>query len=119
MLVRGRLAPVAFLFEKKGLVRVALEQTDDFDAKLDNLVEAAMDGGAEDFDQGELEDGVVEIEVSSPSQDNLPVLTRQPVQVPAVISFKTYDGSHSTRLMQGANQQRIGVRCSRQARTRG
>ena len=64
-MVRGRLAPVAFLFEKRGLVRVALEQTDDLDAKVDQLVEAAMDADAEDFEQDEPDDGIVEVEVRS------------------------------------------------------
>ena len=60
-MVRGRLAPVAFLFEKRGLVRVALEQTDDLDVKVDQLVEAAMDADAEDFEQDEPDDGIVEV----------------------------------------------------------
>ena len=65
VMVRGRLAPVAFLFEKRGLVKVALEQTDDLDAKVDQLVEAAMDADAEDFEQDEPDDGIVEVEVRS------------------------------------------------------
>ncbi|KAJ3553456.1 hypothetical protein NM688_g3602 [Phlebia brevispora] len=59
----ARLAPVSFLFQKKGVVRVAVEEGDDFDARLERLIDTALNARAEDFDlEGEPENGLKEIE---------------------------------------------------------
>ena len=42
---------------------MTLEQGEDFDARLERLVETALEAEAEDFEQDEPEDGTVEIEV--------------------------------------------------------
>lgn len=57
------MAPVAFLFKRRGIVIVSIEQGDDFDARIERLIEAALEAEAEDFEQNEPEDGVVEVEV--------------------------------------------------------
>ncbi|KIP04781.1 hypothetical protein PHLGIDRAFT_180046 [Phlebiopsis gigantea 11061_1 CR5-6] len=58
-------APVAFLFHRKGSVRVAVEQGDDLDERLETLINAALEAGAEDFEQLDApeSEGVVEMEV--------------------------------------------------------
>lgn len=57
------MAPVAFMFQRQGVVRVAVEQGEDFDQRLENVIEKALEAEAEDFEQDEPADGVVEIEV--------------------------------------------------------
>lgn len=57
------MAPVAFMFQRQGVVRVAVEQGEDFDQRLENVIEKALEAEAEDFEQDEPSDGVVEIEV--------------------------------------------------------
>ena len=52
-----------FLFERKGAVRIALDEGDDLDAKIERVADAALDAGAEDFETDEPSDGTVEIEV--------------------------------------------------------
>ncbi|KAK7463405.1 hypothetical protein VKT23_006758 [Stygiomarasmius scandens] len=47
----ARMAPVSFMFQRNGLVKVALEKRDEFDQRLEKLVEIALDSGAEDFNQ--------------------------------------------------------------------
>ncbi|KAI0818830.1 YebC-like protein [Irpex lacteus] len=61
-LSRARLAPVMFLFERKGSVRVSLDEADDLDAKLERVVDVALNAGAEDFENDEPSEGVVEVE---------------------------------------------------------
>ncbi|KAI0085465.1 YebC-like protein [Irpex rosettiformis] len=58
----ARLAPVMFLFERKGIVRISLDEADDFDAKLERVADAALDAGAEDFENDEPSEGIVEVE---------------------------------------------------------
>lgn len=58
----ARLAPVMFLFERKGLVRVNLDETADVDAQLERVVDAAFEAGAADFENDPPSDGVVEVE---------------------------------------------------------
>ena len=53
------------MFSRHGIVRVAVEEGEDFDARLERLVEAAFEADAEDFEQEEPEEGVVSVEVSS------------------------------------------------------
>lgn len=61
-------APVAFLFHRKGSVRVAVEQGDDLDERLETLINAALEAGAEDFEQLDApeSEGVVEMEFTCP-----------------------------------------------------
>ncbi|THV07235.1 YebC-like protein [Dendrothele bispora CBS 962.96] len=47
----ARLAPVGFMFQRSGSVKVTLDKGDDFDQRLEKLVEIALDNGAEDFEQ--------------------------------------------------------------------
>ena len=54
---------MAFLFQKQGEVRVALTAGDEMDARLEKLVEAALEADAGDFNTDEPENGVVEVEV--------------------------------------------------------
>ncbi len=64
-LSRARLAPVMFLFERKGSVRISLDEADDLDAKWERVVDVALNAGAEDFENDEPSEGVVEVEVSA------------------------------------------------------
>lgn len=54
-----------YLFQRRGVVRVSIEQGPDFDARLDQLIDTALKADAEDFEQDEPEDGVVEVEAST------------------------------------------------------
>ncbi|KAI0340646.1 YebC-like protein [Trametopsis cervina] len=58
----ARLAPVMFLFERKGAVRVSLDETDDLDVRLEKLVDTALEAGVEDFESDKPEDGIAEVE---------------------------------------------------------
>ena len=60
---RARFAPVAFMFQRQGSVRVGLEQDENTDERLEKLIEAALEAGAEDFEQRDPSEGLVEIEV--------------------------------------------------------
>lgn len=51
------------MFQRKGLVRVSLQQGDDFEQRLERLIETALEADAEDFEQEDSSEGVVEIEV--------------------------------------------------------
>ena len=56
------------MFERKGCVRVAVEPGAALDARLERLIDAALEAGAEDFEQHDGEgEGAVEIEVRTPS----------------------------------------------------
>ncbi|KAI0948341.1 hypothetical protein AcV7_009117 [Taiwanofungus camphoratus] len=59
----ARFAPVGFLFQRKGCVKVALDKGEDFDARTERLIEAALEAEAEDFEQVDTADDTVEIEV--------------------------------------------------------
>lgn len=59
----ARMAPVLFMFERKGLVRVSLDsQLEGLEKVTEDLIEAAFDGEAEDFEQ----------EVDEPDADGKP-----------------------------------------------
>ncbi len=60
---RAHVTPVAFLFQRKGAVRVAIQEGDDFDARLERLVDTALTAEAEDFEQDEPDEGSMEVEV--------------------------------------------------------
>lgn len=51
------------MFQRQGIVRVSLEQGEDFSARLERLIETALEAEAEDFEQREPSEGAVEIEV--------------------------------------------------------
>ena len=65
--LRARTAPVAFMFQRKGCVRVAIAQGDDVDARLERLIEAALEAEAEDFEQTDPDEptDAIEVEVCS------------------------------------------------------
>ena len=44
-------------------MRIALDEGDDLDAKIERVADAALDAGAEDFETDEPSDGTVEVEV--------------------------------------------------------
>ncbi|KAG7092246.1 hypothetical protein E1B28_008612 [Marasmius oreades] len=49
--VRGaRIAPVGFMFQRNGLVKVSLEKNSQFDEMLEKTVVIAVDNGSEDFE---------------------------------------------------------------------
>lgn len=54
----ARVSPVGFMFERKGVLRVAPIEGQE-DATFDNLFEAALEGGAEDVREVEGEDGTL------------------------------------------------------------
>ena len=54
-----------YLFQRRGVVRVSIEEGPDFDERLDRLIDTALKADAEDFEQDESEVGVVEIEAST------------------------------------------------------
>ncbi|KDQ59465.1 hypothetical protein JAAARDRAFT_127346 [Jaapia argillacea MUCL 33604] len=56
----ARFAPVGFLFQRKGSVRVVLDPSSD----TDQLIEAALEAGAEDFEEGESTDQGLEFELT-------------------------------------------------------
>ena len=61
---RARLADSKFLFERKGSVTVLLDRGEDFDPRLERLVEAAFEAEAEDFDESSSSEDAVEVKVS-------------------------------------------------------
>ncbi|KAI0362706.1 YebC-like protein, partial [Trametes cingulata] len=70
----ARLADVKFLFRREGRVKVALEAGDDLEARLEKLVEVALDADAEDFETEDLPDGTRTVEFRCP-QTSLHKLT--------------------------------------------
>ncbi|KAI0646823.1 YebC-like protein [Trametes meyenii] len=62
----ARLADVKFLFRREGRVKVALDSGEDLDARLEKLVEVALDADAEDFESEDLPDGTREVEFKCP-----------------------------------------------------
>ncbi|TFK84324.1 YebC-like protein [Polyporus arcularius HHB13444] len=62
----GRMADVKFLFKREGRVKVALDAGDDIDARLEKLVEVALDADAEDFETEDIEDGRRTVEFKCP-----------------------------------------------------
>lgn len=62
----ARFASVAFLFQRKGSVKVLLDTGEDFDASIEDLLDVALAAGIEDFEQSEPSSGTVEIEFMCP-----------------------------------------------------
>ncbi|OCH95308.1 YebC-like protein [Obba rivulosa] len=54
----ARFANVLFQFQRKGVVRVALDKGDDLEARSERLIEAALEAEAEDFDSTPSDDAV-------------------------------------------------------------
>ncbi|EED84169.1 predicted protein [Postia placenta Mad-698-R] len=65
----ARIAPVKFMFSRKGSVKVALDKQDGFENKLDSLIEHMLDSGAEDFKETAANDTEVEMEFLCQPQD--------------------------------------------------
>ena len=59
----ARFAPVKFMFTRKGCVRICLEEGSDA-GSVDKVLDAALESGAEDFEQVPSDQGAVEMEVS-------------------------------------------------------
>ena len=59
------MADVKFLFKREGRVKVALGAGEDIEARLEKLVDVALDADAEDFEAEDQEDGTRHIEVCS------------------------------------------------------
>nr|VWO98822.1 Diguanylate cyclase [Ganoderma boninense] len=70
----GRMADVKFLFKREGRVNVALDAGDDLEARLEKLVEVALDADAEDFETEDQDDGSRHVEFKCP-QPSLHKLT--------------------------------------------
>ncbi|KAH9951357.1 YebC-like protein [Amylocystis lapponica] len=62
----ARFADVAFLFQRKGCVRVLLAAGADLDERVERLVEAAIDAEADDYDQADPADDAVEMTFMCP-----------------------------------------------------
>ncbi|EPQ58454.1 YebC-like protein [Gloeophyllum trabeum ATCC 11539] len=62
----GRFAPVSFMFAKKGRVRVALDKGKDHEERVEQLIETALEAGAEDFETVDSSDSTVEVEFTCP-----------------------------------------------------
>ncbi|KAI0078990.1 YebC-like protein [Panus rudis PR-1116 ss-1] len=62
----ARLAPVGFLFERKGLVKVAVEDGNIGSPHMERLVDAALEAGAEDFTPSHVENNEIEVEFKCP-----------------------------------------------------
>jgi translational activator of cytochrome c oxidase 1 len=60
----ARFAPVKYMFTRKGCVRVRLEKGSDTGSLIDQVLDAALECGAEDFEQDLSDQDAVEIEVS-------------------------------------------------------
>lgn len=59
----AQFASVAFQFQRKGYVKVALDKGDDFHDRMERLIETALEASAEDFEELNSTDGSAEIEV--------------------------------------------------------
>lgn len=51
------------MFERKGYVKVALDAGDGLETRRENLIETALENGAEDFEEGPTTDAAVDVEV--------------------------------------------------------
>ncbi|PFH52365.1 hypothetical protein AMATHDRAFT_74163 [Amanita thiersii Skay4041] len=64
----ARFAPVMFMFQRRGYVRVAVEiSRTDTDDPTEKLIELALESGAEDFEQQESDEGSLEAEFTCQS----------------------------------------------------
>ncbi|KAI0319826.1 YebC-like protein [Amylostereum chailletii] len=67
----ARLAAAGFLFERKGCVRVVVDKTEDFERRLETVIETALAAEAEDFEEQNVTEDAVEVEVCSLSPPSL------------------------------------------------
>ncbi|CCM02866.1 uncharacterized protein FIBRA_04978 [Fibroporia radiculosa] len=65
----ARLAPVGFLFARRGCVRVSLEKGGNFEDKLDQLIGGLLDSGVEDFKETVTTESEAELELWCQPQD--------------------------------------------------
>ena len=56
---------MAFQFQKKGYVKVAIDKGDDFSGRIERLIETALESNAEDFEDVHSSDECAEIQVLS------------------------------------------------------
>ncbi|KAA1471251.1 YebC-like protein [Dentipellis sp. KUC8613] len=79
----ARFATVGFMFQRQGCVRVALQKGDDYDARMEKLIDVALAAEAEDFEEQTPTDetGVVEMEFLCPPQ-SLTKLTKAITEEP-------------------------------------
>ncbi|TCD68930.1 hypothetical protein EIP91_009481 [Steccherinum ochraceum] len=59
----ARPAPVAFMFQRRGCVRVALDKGPKFESDVEVLIDTAFSAEAEDFEQSDLEDSLDTVEM--------------------------------------------------------
>ncbi|KAF8630070.1 hypothetical protein AX15_003127 [Amanita polypyramis BW_CC] len=59
----ARFAPVKFMFTRRGKVRLRIEQRVDLEKCIEKVVDAALESGAEDFEQISSDQGITEIEL--------------------------------------------------------
>ncbi len=65
--VSSRIAPVGFMFQRRGIVRVALDRSPASQDAVEKLVELALDEGALDFEESVGEnDSTIELTVPIP-----------------------------------------------------
>jgi transcriptional/translational regulatory protein YebC/TACO1 len=88
------------MFTRKGCVRICLEEGSDA-GSVDKVLDAALESGAEDFEQVPSDQGAVEMEVSLQSLlIELKLNTRMPiVRLPAKCLVKSYDGCGKVTLL--------------------
>ena len=88
------------MFTRKGCVRISLEEGSDA-GSVDKVLDAALESGAEDFEQVPSDQGAVEMEVSLQSLSiELKINTRMPiVRLPAKCFVQSYDGCGKVALL--------------------
>jgi len=62
----AQFASVAFQFQRKGYVKVALDRGDDFSDRMERLIETALESTAEDFEEVDSSNGSAEIVFTCP-----------------------------------------------------
>jgi len=80
----AQFASVAFQFQRKGYVKVALDRGDDFSDRMDQLIETALEFTAEDFEEVASSENSAEIEFTCPP-NSLATLTSA-ISAPGVSS---------------------------------
>lgn len=72
----SRLATVGFLFQRKGCVRVSVEKGENFEARMEKLIETALEAEAEDFEESD--------DISTSEAVEIQVRTRQRLSIPSL-----------------------------------
>ncbi|KAI3610863.1 glucose-1-phosphate adenylyltransferase [Moniliophthora roreri] len=60
----GHITPIGFMFQRNGVVKVVMDKSNQFDQRLEALVELALDNGSEDFETLSVGESQEEIEFS-------------------------------------------------------